>query len=233
MDRSDDELMAACAGADDAAAFATLVARHEARVRLFIARSLPSDIDVVAEARDLAQEVFLEVWQRRRRYEGRGFFVAFLLRLARSRATSRGRALTVRRLFARATSSAPSPSESSSSSSSSSSASSSSRPPDGFEAVLAREEAERLRAAMATLPRATREAITLRFTFGLEPREIAEVLGVDAGAVRVRLHRGLALLRERLDVDDKRLAPRAIDGALDHALDHVVVPHQMSKEGAQ
>lgn len=185
MQESDDDLMKRVA-VDDGRAFAVLVERHEAKLRLYLARLLPRDVDASAEARELAQDVFVDVWRARARYEPRGFFLAWLLRMARSRATSRGRALQVRRLFAWKAAAATT---------------SSTPPIDGLESVLAREDAAKVRAALASLPAKTREAVTLRFTYGLEPKEIAEVLGVDAGAVRVRLHRGLQLLRERVGVD--------------------------------
>lgn len=186
MEPSDDDLMQRVADDDDGRAFAVLVQRHEARLRLFLARSLPNDVDAAASARDVAQDVFVDVWKSRKRYQARGFFLAWLLRMARSRAASRGRALRVRRFFAGAAAASTT----------------TTAPCDGLESVLHKEQADRLRAAIATLPTKTREALTLRFTYDLEPREIAEILGVDAGAVRVRLHRGLELLRARVPEDE-------------------------------
>lgn len=206
-DESDDALMERVAR-DDGRAFAVLVVRHEARLRLYLARLLPSDVDAVVEARDLAQDVFVDVWRARARYQPRGFFLAWLLRMARSRAISRGRALQVRRLFARRASTAGnSPGAAAAVGAGAANAANSANAAhaaagvDGLETVLAREEAAQVRQALAALPEKTREAVTLRFTYGMEPKEIGAVLGVDAGAVRVRLHRGLALLRARLGDD--------------------------------
>ena len=177
----DDDALMSRVSVGDADAFASLVRRHEGRLRAFLARSLPQDVDGVAEARDLAQEVFVELWQRRTRYEARGLFVAYLLRLARSKATSRGRALAVRRAFSlRSSTSASFPPAA---------------PADALAALLSAEEAAAVRARFQALPRASREAITLRCLYDLEPTEIAKVTGKSPEAVRVALHRGVHLLR--------------------------------------
>lgn len=57
--------------------------------------------------------------------------------------------------------------------------------------------------AIAALPEAYRETLMLRFVAGLNGPEIAARTGLTHGSVRVNLHRGVALLRERLKgIDD-------------------------------
>ena len=53
-------------------------------------------------------------------------------------------------------------------------------------------------ALVATLPPQQAEAIVLRVVAGLEPKQVAAVLGCSPGAVRVAVHRGLRRLAERL-----------------------------------
>ena len=53
-------------------------------------------------------------------------------------------------------------------------------------------------AAIAELPVAYRETLLLRLVAGLSGPEIAERTGLTPGSVRVNLHRGVAMLRERL-----------------------------------
>lgn len=53
-------------------------------------------------------------------------------------------------------------------------------------------------AALRALPDAYRETLTLRLVEGMTGPEIAERTGLTHGSVRVNLHRGMALLRERL-----------------------------------
>ncbi len=69
-------------------------------------------------------------------------------------------------------------------------------PADELEAA---ELADRLDAALAQLPADTREAIVLSRVSGLSLDEIAELLGTNNGALRVRLSRGLNRLKEVLE----------------------------------
>ena len=50
-----------------------------------------------------------------------------------------------------------------------------------------------------TLPVAYRETLILRLVEGLTGPEIAERTGLTAASVRVNLHRGMALLRGKLE----------------------------------
>ncbi len=52
---------------------------------------------------------------------------------------------------------------------------------------------------IATLPDAYRETLVLRLVEGLSGPEIAHATGMTPGSVRVNLHRGMKLLRERLE----------------------------------
>ena len=52
-------------------------------------------------------------------------------------------------------------------------------------------------AAVQTLPEAYRETLLLRYAAGLTGPEIAERTGMTPGSVRVNLHRGVQLLRNR------------------------------------
>jgi RNA polymerase sigma factor (sigma-70 family) len=58
-----------------------------------------------------------------------------------------------------------------------------------------------VRAALARLPEIDREVLMLTAWEGLQPREVAEVLGLSAGAVRTRLSRARARLRELVGDD--------------------------------
>ena len=57
------------------------------------------------------------------------------------------------------------------------------------------EEVER---ALAALPTGERQAVVLRHVHDMEYAQVAFVLGITAGAARVRVHRGLARMRDRL-----------------------------------
>jgi RNA polymerase sigma-70 factor (ECF subfamily) len=53
-------------------------------------------------------------------------------------------------------------------------------------------------AAIRSLPEAYRETLVLRLVEGLSGPEIAEHTGLEHGSVRVNLHRGMAMLRQKL-----------------------------------
>ncbi len=68
-----------------------------------------------------------------------------------------------------------------------------------------RSDAERVLQALASLPEAYRETLSLRLIEGLSGPEIAELTGLGADSVRVNLHRGMAKLRERLGLQQDPL----------------------------
>lgn len=57
-------------------------------------------------------------------------------------------------------------------------------------------EASRLGVYLERLEPAYRQAVTLRFIDGLSPKEIAAVLGETENVISVRVHRGIARLKE-------------------------------------
>ena len=65
-------------------------------------------------------------------------------------------------------------------------------------------ERDSLSRALAELPEGQRIAVLLKDVYGLSCREIGEELGVEEGAVKVRLHRARKRLRELLDEPGER-----------------------------
>ena len=62
-------------------------------------------------------------------------------------------------------------------------------------------EGKEMRALLLQVEAPYREIITMRYLDDLTPKEIAEVLGVSADVVSVRIHRGLAKLRTLVTFD--------------------------------
>ena len=60
-------------------------------------------------------------------------------------------------------------------------------------------ECARVLGILKTLPENMREPLLLRLVEGLSGEEIAESLGISHASVRVNLHRGLKMLREKLE----------------------------------
>ncbi|HVF42558.1 MAG TPA: sigma-70 family RNA polymerase sigma factor [Pyrinomonadaceae bacterium] len=71
----------------------------------------------------------------------------------------------------------------------------------GAAAAEAREALEIIR----SLPEAYRETLVLRLVEGMTGPEIAERTGLQPASVRVNLHRGMKLLRERLGAKGRKL----------------------------
>jgi RNA polymerase sigma-70 factor, ECF subfamily len=76
------------------------------------------------------------------------------------------------------------------------------------EKLLAQERAGQVTAALAELPTAFREVLTLRFEEEMKLEEIAVALALPLGTVKTRLHRALKALRRVLETESgTRMSP--------------------------
>jgi RNA polymerase sigma-70 factor (ECF subfamily) len=167
--RTDDDLMRLCAaGMDDA--FALLVRRHQGAVRGFCARMCGGS----ATGDDVAQEVFVELWRSRTRFEPRGRFRSYLFLIARTRCLN-----AVRRRRDEEDLSADLV-----------------QPGTELEAILERDRARRVQQKLALLPARLREALLLRYSAGLDYDEMARVLDRSQSTVRSRVFHGILRLRQ-------------------------------------
>jgi RNA polymerase sigma-70 factor (ECF subfamily) len=127
-----------------------------------------------ADVDDLVQDVFLAAWNRLNALRDPAAFGGWLSMIARNRATD----------FHRRT------------------VESVELPEDlaGHDGTAAHVEALAVLEIISRLPEAYRETLVLRLVEGLTGPEIAERTGLTPPSVRVNLHRGMKLLRERLSV---------------------------------
>ena len=65
-------------------------------------------------------------------------------------------------------------------------------------------DARRALAAIRSLPEAYRETLVMRLVQGMTGPEIADRTGLTAASVRVNLHRGMKLLKQRLEMGPAR-----------------------------
>lgn len=154
---------------------------HSARVRNAAQRVLHD----AGAAEDVAQEVFIRLWQRPALYDvRRGSLGPFLSVMARSRALDRlrseGARDRARDRLAEVQVLAPAPEEG---------------PAD---AVLRRAERDELLTAVRRLPPAQRETVTLAYGAELNSAEIATRMNVGRATARSRLRLGLGKLRTEL-----------------------------------
>lgn len=130
-----------------------------------------------ADIEDLVQDVFLSAWNRLDSLRDPAAFGGWLSMIARNRATDFHRQ-SIDSVELPTDLSAP-------------------------EASSARAEALSALEIIRTLPVAYRETLVLRLVEGLTGPEIAERTGLTPASVRVNLHRGMALLREKLEPSAK------------------------------
>jgi RNA polymerase sigma-70 factor (ECF subfamily) len=125
------------------------------------------------EVEDLVQDVFLTAWRRLDDLRDPAAFGGWIAMIARNRATdAHRRAMEFVDL------------------------------PDNLAspgAASAESEANDALAAIRSLPEAYRDTLLLRLVEGLTGPEIAARTGLTPASVRVNLHRGMKLLREKLD----------------------------------
>jgi RNA polymerase sigma-70 factor, ECF subfamily len=121
---------------------------------------------------DLVQDVFLAAWNRLDALRDPAAFGGWLAMIARNRATDFHRR----------------------------SVPSTELPPDltAHDATAERAEALAVLDVVRSLPEAYRETLVLRLVEGLTGPEIAERTGLTPASVRVNLHRGMKMLREKL-----------------------------------
>jgi RNA polymerase sigma-70 factor (ECF subfamily) len=164
----------------DQTAFAELYDRH-ARLVYSLALRVLQD---AADAEDIVQEVFAQVWAQAGRYDpSRGAVAAWMLMLTRSRAIDRLRAKRARPEAAADAEAAENLMD--------------------FAAaqdleLLSAEQVTRLQRALEELPDAQRTALELAYYEGLTHVQVAARLGEPLGTVKTRIRHAVITLREAL-----------------------------------
>jgi RNA polymerase sigma-70 factor (ECF subfamily) len=181
-DAEDAELLRAVARGDESA-FARIYDRYSPILLGLMLRILRSR----AEAEDVLQEVFLQVWQRAHSFDAaRGRAFTWLVTLARSRAIDRLRSVGSReRAAQRSAEDAPPESE----------------PAEWADAAAVRaERADAVREALAELPEEQRQVLVLAYLEGMSQSEIAAAKNQPLGTVKTRTRSALRKLSESLRV---------------------------------
>jgi RNA polymerase sigma-70 factor (ECF subfamily) len=173
--------------AGDTKAFEQLYTRHGGAVLALCLRILRDR----AEAEDVLEEVFWELWQRRERYDkARAAPLPYLMTLSRSRALDRLRFRRRREGVwlplqdrdeepaTRLGSNGPGG--------------------DPFLEALSAQERAAIDRALGELPESWRRALELNFFEGLSHREIADKLGDPLGTVKTRIRQALRTLRKAM-----------------------------------
>ena len=175
----------------DPEAFARLVGLHEAMV-LNLASRLLGDGE---EARDLAQDVFLQVYRTLARFEGRSSFRTWIYRIVVNQCRNRRRWWRRRRRAAACPLDQITPADEARMAE----ASPAETP---FDSLARAERARRVQAALLRLSFEHRAILLLREVEGLACEEIASTLGLPLGTVKSRLSRARDGLRRGMDAEE-------------------------------
>ena len=179
-DHADENRIIAQCLAGDRKAYTLLVERYKDLVHDLVYRMIGD----AARAEDIAQDAFVKGYLSLRDFRGESRFSTWVCRIAINRC---------RDLLRRARREVLMPDG---------------EPPlsesvDAGETPAAalerREREEVLRRALARLPLKYREAVVLRHIEGMEFREVGSLLGIAAGAAKVRTFRGREMLRRLLE----------------------------------
>jgi RNA polymerase sigma-70 factor (ECF subfamily) len=164
----------------DGSAVAELYDRHGRAIYSLALRMLTD----AAEAEDVVQDVFTQAWKQASRYDAsRAPVIGWLMVMTRARALDRLRARKSRITPTTLDTTTIDPAD----------------PGPGLDQqAISREEAAKLRGALAALPDAQREAIELAYYKGLSQSDIAEQLSQPLGTVKTRMRAGLLKLRDVL-----------------------------------
>jgi RNA polymerase sigma-70 factor (ECF subfamily) len=171
----------------DRAAFAELVEKYQRPLFNFICRTLRDE----TESEDLAQNVFLQVYKSRQRYEQTAKFSTWLFTIARNLCLNEIR----RRSRHPAESIEENHSDNEEQPARQYEDKKNSLPTDN---VLHGELAKKIEAALAELPENQRTAILLCRQEELSYEEIAKILECSLSATKSLIHRGRETLKEKL-----------------------------------
>lgn len=174
------DLLALSARGDDAA-FARLYDATAARVHGLVLRVVRDP----AQAEEVTQEVFLEVWRTASRFDaGRGSAVSWLLTIAHRRAVDRVRA-------------AEAAGRNETTYHQQNPAVDHDQTAEAAEASL---EARRVRDALDALTSVQREALELAYFGGYTHTEVARMLDLPVGTAKTRIRDGLIRMRDAMGV---------------------------------
>ncbi|CAN5369946.1 ECF RNA polymerase sigma factor SigK [soil metagenome] len=174
------DLLAASARGDERA-FADLYDQTSSRVYGMVLRVIRD----AAQAAEVTQDVYLEVWRQSARFDpSRSAVMPWLLMIAHRRAVDRVR--SAQSAVVRDSKYAELNTE---------------RPYDSVsEQVHSSLEAQRVRKVLDDLTEAQREAVSLAYFGGYTHSEVAELLHIPLGTVKTRIRDGLIRLRDALGV---------------------------------
>ncbi|MFB7514876.1 RNA polymerase sigma factor [Streptomyces sp. NPDC056144] len=173
-----DERLIRAAQDGDVTSLTTVVMESQPHVRKFALSLCASPQD----AEDAAQEALIILYRKIGTLRATGALASWMFRIVRNECLRHVRLLATRAREGASATEAYVPEE-----------------PSAEEAVLRRLDAERIASAIAALPRDQRQVLVMRDVQGLPGRAVAQALGLSTPAMKSRLHRARATLREAVE----------------------------------
>ena len=180
---ADDTELIERVGRQDETAFESVLRRHEDKVYRLAFRLLHNR----EEARDVAQEVFIRIWENPHAWRPKHKFTTWLYRVTTNRALNRLRTLKLKSFFSLSSETTP-----------------------GIEVVqsgddpaaesIQREQARVFEHEFNNLPARQRAALHLKYIENLSVSDVAKTLGVSFKSAESLIFRGKQRLRERVDL---------------------------------
>jgi RNA polymerase sigma-70 factor (ECF subfamily) len=187
---SSEELMARIAEGDEDA-FEILVNRHQTSVLNLIYRFIGDR----TQAKDLAQEVFIRVWQAARSYQPKAKFTTWVYRITANLCVNELKSARRKKWFSfnRSDKDGEHTFEETLADSA----------PSSEDLLLEKERSRRISDALQSLPENQRMALILKRYEGLSYQEIAQIIGCSVSAVESLLVRAKRTLQEKLKIYEK------------------------------
>ena len=174
----DSYLIARVVAQQDAAAFGELVRRHQSQVRNFL-RKLTRDAD---SADDLAQDAFINAWDKLHTFIGHGSFIGWLLKVAYTTfLQSKRKANRYQEVLAEALTET------------------------GSESMVSQsDEIGDLDKFLAVLTAEERAVMIMSYACGLSHREIGDATNLPVGTVKSIIFRGKEKIRDSFGIEDHK-----------------------------
>ncbi|MEU6979260.1 RNA polymerase sigma factor [Streptomyces sp. NPDC046371] len=176
-----DERLIRAAQDGDVPSLTTVVMRSQPHVRRFALSLCASPQD----AEDAAQEALIILYRKIGTLRASGALASWMFRIVRNECLRQVRSLVATRRAEQPDQPGAEPDADAE--------------PSAEDAVLRRLEAERIAAAVSALPRDQRQVLIMRDVQGLPGRTVADALGLSTAAMKSRLHRARAALRDALE----------------------------------
>ncbi len=190
VQREEEQLLVDRCRRGDRESFAQLMRLHEKQIYNFTYRMLGSE----EEAEDLTQDIFVAAFRNIKGFRGEAKFSTWLYRIALNQTRNRIKYLSRRNFFAKRARRA----EPGKNISAESPETVADKAPSPEQWTITKDLATLVQDCLSQMPPQARQILVLRDVQGFSYQELSEILSLNLGTVKSRLHRARTALQERL-----------------------------------